>query len=189
MKAIIIPVLLFATPIATAKDITYTIDPTHTATIFSWDHLGYSTPSANFKSINGQIIFDDKNIRNSAVNVIIDTQSINSNVDIFDLKLQEAEWFNSKEFPTITFDSTKITPLSEDTYNVEGVLTIKGISKVVNLKARLNKRAIHPMADTEAIGFNATTYFNRSDFNMSDYIPAVSDQIKVNITVEAIAKE
>lgn len=189
MKAIIIPVLLFATPIATAKETTYTIDPTHTATVFSWDHLGFSTPSANFKSINGQIIFDDKNVRNSKVNVVIDTKSINSNVDIFDQKLQEPEWFNSVEFPTITFDSTKITPLDDHDYKVDGVLTIKGISKVVTLKTQLNKKAIHPMLGNEAIGFNATTYFNRSDFNMGDYIPAVGDQIKVNITVEAIAKE
>lgn len=188
MKAIILSTLLLASSIATAEEITYTIDPTHTATVFSWDHLGYSTPSANFKSINGEIVFDDANPAKSQVHVIIDTKSINTNVDIFDLKLQDSEWFNSADFPTITFDSTKITPLDHHQYNVEGVLTIKGIAKVITLKAQLNKKAIHPMAGSEAIGFNATTHFNRSDFNMGDYVPAVSDQIKVNITVEAIAQ-
>ncbi|GAA5096470.1 YceI family protein [Wohlfahrtiimonas larvae] len=189
MKSIIIPALLLTTSIAAADEITYIIDPTHTATIFSWDHLGYSTPSANFKAINGKIIFNDKNPTQSKVNVTIDTKSINTNVDSFDIKLQEAEWFNAKDFPIITFDSTKITPLDQDQYKVEGILTIKGISKVITLKAKLNQRAIHPMAGNEAIGFNATTYFNRSSFSMGDYVPAVSDQIKVNITVEAIAQE
>lgn len=189
MKAIIIPALLLASSIATAEEITYTIDPTHTATVFSWDHLGYSTPSANFKAINGEIVFNDTNPAKSKVNVIIDTKSINTNVDMFDLKLQGSEWFNSTEFPTITFDSTKVTPLENNQYKVDGVLTIKGISKVISLNTKLNKKAIHPMADGEAIGFNATTHFNRSDFEMGDYIPAVGDKINVNITVEAIAKE
>lgn len=189
MKAIIIPALLLASSIATAEEITYTIDPTHTATVFSWDHLGYSTPSANFKAINGEIVFNDTNPAQSKVNVIINTKSINTNVDMFDLKLQDAEWFNGAEFPTITFDSTKVTPLENNQYKVDGVLTIKGISKVISLNAKLNKKAIHPMAGGEAIGFNATTHFNRSDFEMGDYVPAVSDQINVNITVEAIAKE
>ncbi|MGL4674301.1 MAG: YceI family protein [Wohlfahrtiimonas sp.] len=190
MRSIIVPTLfLVVSSFATAKETTYEIDPTHTATVFSWDHLGYSTPSANFKAINGEIIFDDANIENSTVNVTIDTKSINTNVDIFDNKLQGSDWFNAIKFPKITFKSTAIKALGNDQFQVDGTLIIKGVEQNISLQAKLNKKGLHPMANKEAIGFNATTQFNRSEFDMGDYAPAVSDQINVNITVEAIAKE
>lgn len=188
-QLLIIPILLATSLFANAKEITYTIDPTHTATVFSWDHLGFSTPSANFKAINGEITFDDENINNAQVNVVIGVDSINTNIDMFDDKLQGIEWFNVAEFPIITFKSTKVTPLENNQYNIEGNLTIKGITQSINLLAKLNKQGIHPMDNKNAIGFNAITEFNRSDFGISAYVPDVSDKINVEITVEAIEKD
>ena len=191
MKSIIIPafVILSSLTFASAKEMTYTIDPSHTATVFSWNHLGYSTPSANFKGINGEIMLDQANMADAKVNVVINADNINSNDDIFDDKLKSSEWFDTEKFPEITFKSNKIIPLENDQYQVYGILTIKGITKEISLQAKLNQKGLHPMANKEAVGFNATTKFNRSDFNMGAFVPAVSDEITVNITVEAIAKE
>ncbi len=66
-----------------AKPVAYQIDPTHTATVFSWDHFGFSTPSGNLSDIQGTINIDEKKPANSSVNVTIPLSSINTNVKSF----------------------------------------------------------------------------------------------------------
>mgnify|MGYP003617214713 FL=1 len=67
-----------------AKPVAYQIDPTHTATVFSWNHFGFSTPSANFSDIQGTINVDNAKPANSSVNVTIPLSSLNTNVKALD---------------------------------------------------------------------------------------------------------
>lgn len=173
--------------ISTAATVNYKIDPTHTATVFSWNHLGFSTPSANFRDIQGTIAVDNDHPEKSSVNVNIPVKSINTNVAIFDTKLQQSEWFNSAKFPIITFKSTKVETTDNKNFKILGQLTIKGITKPVVLTAVLNQQVQHPMLKVPAIGFNASTQIKRSDFDIAGYAPAVSDEIDIQITTEAIA--
>ena len=173
---------------AVAATTDYHIDPTHTATLFSWNHFGFSNPSASFDDVQGTIIVDDKNPRKSSVMVTIPVKSINSHVDALDKEFLTEGWFNEAKYPNITFKSTKVQTTNKKNFKITGDLTIKGITNSVVLDATLNGRAEHPMAKKPAIGFNATTSFKRSDFGIANYVPAVSDLIKVNITTEAIAK-
>jgi putative redox protein len=71
--------------------------------------------------------------------------------------------------------------------NIERKIILKGVTKPVVLDAVLNKQGEHPMLKVPAIGFNATTSFNRSDFGIGSYVPMVGDKITVNITTEAAA--
>ena len=66
------------TTISMAKPVAYQIDPTHTATVFTWNHFGFSTPSANFSDIQGTINVDNAKPANSSVNVTIPLSSLNS---------------------------------------------------------------------------------------------------------------
>jgi len=168
-----------------AKPVAYTIDPGHTATVFSWSHFGFSTPSANFSDIQGTITVDNEKPANSSVNVTIPVSSINTNVKALDEHIQKAEFFDVEKYPNITFKSTKVQALGKNKYKITGNLTIKGVTKPVVLDAVLNKQAIHPMTKLQTIGFNATTSFNRSAFNVGAYVPNVGDKITVNITTEA----
>ncbi|MEN8427822.1 YceI family protein [Acinetobacter schindleri] len=168
-----------------AKPVAYTIDPGHTATVFSWSHFGFSTPSANFSDIQGTITVDNEKPANSSVNVTIPVSSINTNVKALDEHIQKAEFFDVEKYPNITFKSTKVQALGKNKYKITGNLTIKGVTKPVVLDAVLNKQAIHPMTKLQTIGFNATTSFNRSAFNLGAYVPNVGDKITVNITTEA----
>ena len=168
-----------------AKPVAYTIDPGHTATVFSWSHFGFSTPSANFSDIQGTITVDNEKPANSSVNVTIPVSSINTNVKALDEHIQKAEFFDVEKYPNITFKSTKVQALGKNKYKITGDLTIKGVTKPVVLDAVLNKQAVHPMTKLQTIGFNATTSFNRSAFNVGAYVPNVSDKITVNITTEA----
>ena len=176
-----------ASTVTLAAPVDYKIDPTHTATVFSWNHFGFSTPSANFSDIQGVIKVDNAKPANSSVNVTIPLSSVNTNVPALDKEFQEEAWFNAAKYPNITFKSTKVETKDKKHFKITGDLTVKGVTKPVVLVAVLNKQGEHPMAKVPAIGFNATTSFNRSDFGLGNYVPNVGDKITVNITTEATA--
>lgn len=176
-----------ASTVTLAAPVDYKIDPTHTATVFSWNHFGFSTPSANFSDIQGVIKVDNAKPANSSVNVTIPLSSVNTIVPALDKEFQEEAWFNAAKYPNITFKSTKVETKDKKHFKITGDLTVKGITKPVVLDAVLNKQGEHPMAKVPAIGFNATTSFNRSDFGLGNYVPNVGDKITVNITTEATA--
>ncbi|MDC4699289.1 YceI family protein [Acinetobacter baumannii] len=176
-----------ASTVTLAAPVDYKIDPTHTATVFSWNHFGFSSPSANFSDIQGVIKVDNAKPANSSVNVTIPLSSVNTNVPALDKEFQEEAWFNAAKYPNITFKSTKVETKDKKHFKITGDLTVKGITKPVVLDAVLNKQGEHPMAKVPAIGFNATTSFNRSDFGLGNYVPNVGDKITVNITTEATA--
>ncbi len=168
-----------------AKPVAYQIDPTHTATVFTWNHFGFSTPSANFSDIQGTINVDNAKPANSSVNVTIPLTSLNTNVKALDEHLKTADFFDAAKYPNITFKSTKVQALGKNKYKITGNLTVKDVTKPVVLDAVLNKQGIHPMTKAESIGFNATTSFNRSAFGVGAYVPNVGDKVTVNITTEA----
>ncbi|SEO09288.1 YceI family protein [Acinetobacter sp. yr461] len=174
-----------ASSVTLAAPVDYKIDPTHTATVFSWNHFGFSTPSANFSDIQGVIKVDNAKPANSSVNVTIPLSSVNTNVSALDKEFQEEAWFNAAKYPNITFKSTKVETKDKKHFKITGDLTVKGVTKPVVLDAVLNKQGEHPMAKVPAIGFNATTSFKRSDFGLGNYVPNVGDKITVNITTEA----
>lgn len=174
-----------ASAVTLAAPVDYKIDPTHTATVFSWNHFGFSTPSANFSDIQGAIKVDNAKPANSSVNVTIPLSSVNTNVPALDKEFQEEAWFNAAKYPNITFKSTKVETKDKKHFKITGDLTVKGVTKPVVLDAVLNKQGEHPMAKVPAIGFNATTSFKRSDFGLGNYVPNVGDKITVNITTEA----
>lgn len=168
-----------------AKPVAYQIDPTHTATVFTWNHFGFSTPSANFSDIQGTINVDNAKPANSSVHVTIPLSSLNTNVKVLDEHLLKADFFDAEKYPNITFKSTKVQALAQNKYKITGNLTIKNVTKPVVLDAVLNKQAVHPMSKAQTIGFNATTSFDRSAFGVGAYVPNVGDKITVNITTEA----
>ncbi|MFV5370510.1 YceI family protein [Acinetobacter pittii] len=176
-----------ASSVTLAAPVDYKIDPTHTATVFSWNHFGFSTPSANFSDIQGVIKVDNAKPANSSVNVTIPLSSVNTNVPALDKEFQEEAWFNAAKYPNITFKSTKVETKDKKHFKITGDLTVKDVTKPVVLDAVLNKQGEHPMAKVPAIGFNATTSFKRSDFGLGNYVPNVGDKITVNITTEATA--
>lgn len=176
-----------ASSVTLAAPVDYKIDPTHTATVFSWNHFGFSTPSANFTDIQGVIKVDNAKPSNSSVEVTIPLSSVNTNVAALDKEFQEEAWFNAAKYPNITFKSTKVETKDKKHFKITGDLTVKGVTKPVVLDAVLNKQGEHPMAKVPAIGFNATTSFDRSAFGIGNYVPNVGDKITVNITTEATA--
>jgi polyisoprenoid-binding protein YceI len=180
--------LMLMSPLSLQAGTVFTIEPTHTSIDLHYNHLGYSRMTIRFMSVSGTIDLDENKVSQSKVDIEIDTTKINSGVAVFDDHLKAEKFFDTANHPKASFQSTKITQTADTTADIEGNLTIKGIIKPVVLKAKLNKKGLHPMAQKMAVGFSATTSIKRTDFGMSSGVPYVSDQVDIVIEAEALAK-
>ena len=188
-KTLIATALLVAAPgAAIAAPVTYDLDPTHTMVLASWNHMGFSNPTANFAIEKGTLVYDAKKPSKSKVDVTLPVTKINSFVPDLDKHLLSKDFFEAELFPAATFKSTKVQSLGKNKLKVTGNLTIKNITKPVVLDVKLNGTGMHPMLKKQAIGFDATTTIKRSDFGVGGFAPAVSDKVTLRITTEAVAK-
>jgi polyisoprenoid-binding protein YceI len=172
------------------KIVSYTIDPTHSFVTFSWNHVGFSTPSAVFKAVSGTIQGNQEHPEMSSVEASFPLRSLDTFVPLLNAHLLDSgDWFKADKYPTVTFKSTGIKNADRKTQNFKllGDLTVNGVTKPVVLDAHLNKAGPHPFyGDAPAAGFDASTTLKRSDFGVGNYAPVVSDELKVSITIEAI---
>lgn len=165
----------------------YVLDPAHTQVVFTWNHFGFSNPSAQFGKVEGTLEFDAADPTKSSVKVTIPLASVNSNVPKLDEHLQHADFFDSAKYPDATFVSTRVEKgATPQTLKVTGDLSLHGVTRPIVLDVTINKVGEHPMRKAPAAGFDATTTIERSQFGIKTYVPMVSDAIKVHITSEAI---
>lgn len=178
--------LSMASVAAVAAPVTYTLDPDHTVVIAQWSHFGFSNPSAHFGQAEGTLVYDAANVGKSSVQVTLPLAGLNSFVPKFDQHLRSADFFDAAKYPDISFKSTKVEAAGKDKLKVTGDLTIKGKTKPVVLDVTLNKMGEQAMRKTQAIGFDATAMVKRSDFGVDMAAPAVSDEVRLRITTEAL---
>ena len=163
----------------------YDIDPTHTQVQFTYNHMGFSNITGRFDEVKGDFLFDVADPTKSSVSITIPVASISTGVDKLDQHLLKADFFDAAQFPTATFKSTGVTAAGEGKLAVAGDLTIHGVTRAVVLDVTINGTGEHPMRKLPAAGFDASTTIKRSDFGMGNYVPAVGDEVKIAITVEA----
>lgn len=186
MKHIALLSLAAAFPTAAlAAPETYVIDGNHTLPRFSYSHFGYSTQLSRFDRASGKIVID-RQARTGSVEVSVDTTSVNTGLALFNEHIQGADFLDTAKYPKMSFVSDKMSFEGDKPTAVEGVLTLKGISKPVTLTVTSFQCMPHPMLKKDACGANAATVIKRSDFNMGKYAPNVSDDLTVTIPVEAV---
>ncbi|MBZ0223464.1 MAG: YceI family protein [Dokdonella sp.] len=168
---------------------TYTLDPGHTQVVFSWNHFGYSNPSGQFGKVGGTLDFDAAAPTKAKVEVNIDVGSINTNVPALDDHLKKADFFDVEKYPQATFKSTKVEAGADAQHlKVTGDLSLHGVTKPVVLDVTINKVGPHPMSKKPSAGFDATTTIKRSEWGIGAYVPNISDDIRLRITVESSVK-
>lgn len=171
---------------AFAAPVTYKLDANHTNVLASWSHFGFSNPFANFGQVDGTLVYDAEDVSKSSVEVKLPLAGLNSFTADFDEHLRSADFFDAAKYPEITFKSTKVESAGKDKLKVTGDLTVKGVTKPAVLDVTLNKAGVQPLAKREAVGFDATTTLKRSEFGVDKYVPNVSDEVKLQITTEAV---
>ncbi|WP_449426656.1 YceI family protein [Rhodanobacter umsongensis] len=184
LKYLVLAGLLGAAVAAQAAPVTYKLDPNHTMVLFSWNHFGFSNPTADLGLGEGTLVFDEQRPAQSSVEVTLPLADLDTHVPALDKHLKEADFFDADKYPTVTFKSTKVQPLGGHKFKVTGDLTVHGVTKPVVLDATLNKVGPHPMSKAQSIGFDATATLKRKDFGIGAYVPNVSDEITIRITTE-----
>ena len=169
---------------AFAEPSTYTIDSNHTFASFEYTHLGFSKQRSRFNDTTGTITLDPK-AKTGSADITIKVDSVDTGSKMFDSHLVSDGWFDAAKYPTITFKSTSFKFKGDKPVEVDGDLTVHGITKPVKLKVTHFQCAVHPMTQKDACGANATTTIKRSDFGLGKYAPGVSDETELTVAVEA----
>lgn len=172
---------------ALAAPQTYAIDSNHTFPRFSYSHFGLSTQLSSFRNTQGTVVFDPE-ARTGSVEIVIDLKSVNTGSDLFNQHLQGEAFFDTANHPTATFRSTQVVFEGDKPTRIDGELTMKGITQPVSLTVTHFQAMPHPIVRKPAIGANAHTNVKRSAFNADKYAPNVSDEVRIDIAIEAIAK-
>jgi len=163
---------------------TYTIDSQHTFPSFEISHIGFSIQRGRFDRTSGTIMLDAKN-ETGSIQVHIDATSIDTGLAELEAKLKGVDFFNTVKFPTISFNSNKIKFTGDIPVAAEGELTLLGTSRPVLLAIEHFHCGIHPFSQRAICGADAKGQIKRSDFGMTALLPAIGNEVKLNIQVEA----
>ncbi|MSR70124.1 MAG: YceI family protein [Phycisphaerales bacterium] len=171
-----------AAPTSTAA--TFTVDDTHSMSLFRVEHMGAGKFWGRFNEVSGTAQYVPNT--SLAMNVTIQTASVDSGNKKLDGHLKSPDFFNAVEFPTMTFLSTSAKALGTGRFDVTGDLTMHGITKSVTVPVQCS--AISVMGGTSRSGFEATFEIKRSDFGVSYGVEkgAIGDETRVIVSLECI---
>lgn len=185
MKKTLIALALASTVSASAFAAdSYTVDSRHTFPSFEVSHLGYSIQRGRFNKTSGKITLDAA-AKTGSIDVTIDASSIDTGLSDLEKHLQGEDFFDTAKFPTMTFTSKALKFDGDKLVGADGNFTLHGVTKPISLQLDHFKCGPHPMTKKANCGANATTTIKRSEFGILKYLPAVGDDVKIVIQVEA----
>jgi polyisoprenoid-binding protein YceI len=170
---------------AFAAPVSYGVEANHTFPRFSYTHLGFTTQQSRFDKTTGTVVYD-KEGRTGSVDIKIETSSVSTGSTLFNQHIQAEDFLDTAKYPTVTFKSTKVNFDGDKPVSIDGDLTMKGVTKRVTLTVTRFLAAPHPIQKKDTIGADAYTIVKRTDFNMGKYAPAVSDEVRIDIAIEAL---
>jgi polyisoprenoid-binding protein YceI len=178
------------TTAAVAAKTTWAIDAGHSSIEFAVKHLMISTVRGRFPDVTGTVQLDSEDPTNSTIDVVVNVASIDTRQEQRDEHLRSADFFDVANFPALRFTSTRIRRDGDD-FQVDGDLTIRGVTRPVTLHATEEGRTRDPWGG-ERIGFSASTKINRRDFGLTwnQVLEAggfaVGDEVKITIDAELV---
>jgi polyisoprenoid-binding protein YceI len=159
----------------------YKVEPYHTQVQFSVRHFGFTNFSGFFSGASGSLRLDPTNPVASKLEVAIPVSTAQTTVPKLDEELKGAQWFDAAQFPKATFISTSVTKTGPDTADIHGDLTLHGVTRPIELKARFVGAGVNPLDHAYTVGFEATGVVKRSEFGVKTYVPMVGDDVHLTI--------
>ena len=188
MKRLVVALSVAGLPfVAVAQTENYVIDPFHTVPYFEVDHLGFATIRGMFSKTSGKFTID-RAAKTGSLEAVIPTATVNTGDPdregrprTRDEHLRTPDFFNSAEFPAMTFKSTAVKFAGDNPETIEGSLTLLGVTKPVSLKVERWRCGPDPRTQGKRYqcGGNASGSFKRSDFGMKFGVPSVGDEVKL----------
>lgn len=182
---------------AMAQPVTFAIDNVHSQAGFKVRHFFAKTPG-RFNELTGTIVYDPKDLAKSSVEVVIPAATINTENERRDGHLKSGDFFDVEKHPQITFKSTKVIPgKDKNRFQVEGDLTMRGVTKKVLLDAELlgvGEVGVGGQSMGYRAGFDASTTINRKDWgivwnkSLDQGGVMLGDEVEIELHVEAMKK-
>ncbi len=194
ISLLIISFLMLALP-TWAAETTWNINPDHSSIQFQVRYMGVVNVKGSFDKFQGTVKFDDKNPAKAAVNVSIESTSINTGVEKRDEHLRTDDFFDCPKYPTITFASKKVTPAGKGKLKVTGDLNMLGVTKEAVLEVDGPTLVIKDSWGNLRRGATAKTVINRKDFGMTwnKVLDTggimIGDQVTVIMEVELVKQQ
>lgn len=189
MKTIFYSLLLFCSvQLSFAQSLT--MDKNHSKLGFSVSHLTISDVEGQFDKWDAEVSFAKDDLSDLKFKVQVDANSINTSVEARDKHLKSADFFEVEKFPGLEFTSDKITKVKGNLYQLHGTLTIKGISKPVDLDLFYNGKIVNAQNKTESFGFTVKGKFNRMDFGVGKTFPSnvIGEEVSMKANMEFVKK-
>jgi polyisoprenoid-binding protein YceI len=188
-------VLVLALPFAAAAaPVNYSIDSFHSFPYFSVNHLGMSTIHGRFERMTGKIVYDAA-AKTGSMEVHVPTATVSTGdakradgARSRDEHLRSADFFNSAEFPEMTFKSTRLNFAGDKLESIDGNLTLLGVTRPVKLNVTSFICGPNPYSKKPMCGAGVEGTIKRTDFGMKFGVPGISDEVKLVIGVEAYAE-
>jgi polyisoprenoid-binding protein YceI len=180
-----------STATTTALTGTWNIDPAHTRIGFSARHAMVATVRGSFTDVTGVLQLNGDDPTRSTAEVTIQTASINTGQPDRDTHLRSGDFFDVEKYPTITFKSTSARAEGDDEYVLVGDLTVRDVTRPVELEITYLGAATDPFGNSRA-GFEGSTEISRKDFGLTWNVALetggflVSDKVKITVDVSAI---
>lgn len=164
----------------------YVLDPNHASLTWKLNHLGFSTFVGKFNEFDASLDFDPEDIENAALEVTINTASIDVNIAEFEEELRGDNWFDVATYPQAIFRTTSfVEVLDADSFVFEGDLTLLGETAPVMLEVNFHGGGRNFLTRSYTVGFSGSATFNRSDYGLDRFTSfGVGDQIDLEIHVE-----
>jgi polyisoprenoid-binding protein YceI len=169
---------------------TWTVDATHSRVGFSVKHLGIATVRGTFKEFEGTLEIGD-DLSTAKAYGTVKAASVDTNEAGRDEHLRSADFFDVENYPEITFESTSIEPIDEDSLKILGNLTIKGVTNEVELLAELGGTEVDPWGN-DRVGLEAVGKISRDAFGIRFNMAlgsgnvAVGDKVTLSLDVSAV---
>ena len=186
-KSIVAFALFGVSSVLVAAPTTYNIDPSHTYPSFEADHFGgMSVWRGKFTKSSGTVTLD-REAKSGTVDITIDATSISFGMEKMDNHAKGPDMFDVEKFPTATYKGKLAKFKKGAPTEVDGELTLHGVTKPVTLKINSFKCMQHPMMKKEFCGADASATFNRADFGVSyGQKNGFNMNVKLSIQVEAV---
>jgi polyisoprenoid-binding protein YceI len=172
---------------------TWTVDPAHSAVTFSAKHMMVTTVRGSIAIRDVELDFDPERPERSSVRATLDTPSIDTGQTMRDRHLRSADFLETEAFPTIEFASTAIEPRGGDRFTIRGDLTIRGVTRPVDLDAALGGVVADWQGGGRRAAFSARTTIDREEFGLTWNVALeqggwlVSREIGIEIELAAVS--
>lgn len=184
-KTLIAGLLTLAALPALAAPVAYMVDASHTYASYDVGHMGFSIQSGTFTDVSGKVVLDMAQ-HTGSVDVSIKSDSLQTFFPARDKHLKSKDFFNVAAYPTLTYKGDKLVFEGDKLTRVEGKLTLLGVTRPVTLTVTRFNGGKNPMSGKEEYGANAVARIKRSDFGMTTYLPAISDDVDLKLVIEAV---